>query len=190
MGIPTIFLLGSKTCSVRQNTYLVLLMGPRTVAIYVVGLYTLILLNRHSIWKNPNDYDHIHSSVHPSALFRVVFSCNGWQLTQRLSTGQHVETKKLWSAHPKWLKYLWRWGAERLWESEVVDDSNQMVYFGAQWGSCMYDLTPVVTVCAWHAQAQAWQSHSSSWEGGHQISLLAEELLTFDSCWETEVSFS
>lgn len=61
------------------------------------------------------------------------FSCNGWQLTQRLSTGQHVENKKLWSVHPRWPKYLWSWGggggAERVWESEVVDDSNQMVGF-------------------------------------------------------------
>lgn len=62
--------------------------------------------------------------------------------------------------------------------------------FWTQWGSCMYDLTPVVTVSAGPAQAQARQNHSSSWGGGHQISLLAEELLAFDGCWEREVRFS
>lgn len=70
-----------------------------------------------------------------------------------------------WNIHitllHKRLKDLYtRKGVEQLQESEVMDNIKKIVFFLTQQGSCIFELTVIVTVCTKPVQAQARQNAS------------------------------
>lgn len=137
--------------------------------------------------------------VHHFSLVRDASVFSRQQPTQRPTTGEGAETKRLENVlqekehidrthSSKGLKVIAGEGVERIEEPEAVDDHGKNTFW-AQQGRWKYELKMGVTPCTRPAQAEARPNPVREREAGHDAPPLADQLLVIISCWRIGVSF-